>query len=105
MTLKELIKNIETKKRTLTQLKASLAKRELIAYNDWKVLNPKDRTAMEKVIANIKIDDENWVKEEEAFEKLKVDVEILGYKKSIAQEMLHSSFFSKEDVEEFLKDE
>lgn len=54
-------------------LKLKLEQKELIKYNNWKAQpeNTSSREAMEKVVAKLKLEDENWILEEKELIELK----------------------------------
>ena len=62
--------NLGTKK---DLLKLALDQKEIIQYNAWKSLeeNSKSREAMDKVVARLKLEDENWLEQEEELVLLK----------------------------------
>lgn len=61
-------------------LKLKLEQKELIKYNNWKAQaeNASSREAMEKVIAKLKLEDENWILEEEELIVLKNKATLVG---------------------------
>lgn len=61
-------------------LKLKLDQKELIKYNEWKSLseNASSREAMEKVIAKLKLEDENWLLEESDLIELKNKATLVG---------------------------
>jgi len=62
--------NLGTKK---DLLKLALDQKEIVQYNAWKSLeeNLKSREALEKVVARLKLEDENWLEQEEELVILK----------------------------------
>jgi len=50
----------------VAELKIWLAQKEVISYNNWKALpeNEKSRDAMDKVVAKLKLQDDNWLEKE-----------------------------------------
>ena len=62
--------NLNTKK---DLLKLALDQKEIIQYNAYKEteLGSKDRSSLEKVVARLKLEDENWLEQEEELVILK----------------------------------
>ena len=71
--MKNLLKiklNLNTKK---DMLKLALDQKEIVQYNAYKAteVGSKDRSAMDKVVARLKLEDENWLEQEEELVLLK----------------------------------
>ena len=78
--MKNLLKiklNLGTKK---DMLKLALDQKEIVQYNAWKSLeeNSKSREAMDKVVARLKLEDENWLEQEEELVILKNKATVLN---------------------------
>jgi len=101
--LKELIKKLNEYRKKMIELKLWLERKEVIEYNKWKQENPKDRAAMEKVIAALKINDKEWLEKEEDF--LKTENKYKYYKNiyDVILKLLEKDI-EKEEIEEFLSD-
>lgn len=61
-------------------LKLKLEQKEVVKYNNWKAQaeNASSREAMEKVVAKLKLEDENWILEEEELILLKNKATLVG---------------------------
>ena len=61
-------------------LKLKLEQKELIEYNNWKSQadNSSSREAMDKVVAKLKLEDDNWLLEEEMLIELKNRATLVG---------------------------
>ncbi len=54
----------------LKDLKLWLAQKEIVEYNTYKEANPTDKSAMDKIVSKLKMNDETWLeKEQELIEK------------------------------------
>ena len=102
--LEILIQKIDDNRRKMTELKLWLAQKEVVEYNAWKVENPKDRTAMEKVIATLKLNDENWLEKEQEY--IKVSNDFTYYKNiyDVVLKLLDREDITKEEIEDFIAD-
>lgn len=103
--MKDLLKiklNINTKK---DLLKLELDQKEIVQYNAWKSLpdNEKSREALEKVVAKLKLEDENWLNQEEELVILKNKATIVNNIVDMAQSYLNQglTFNEEEYIQEF----
>lgn len=59
-------------RKQVADLKIWLADKEILEYNAWSKQNPSDKTAMAKVISELKADDDEWVSNEEQLRMLEI---------------------------------
>jgi len=99
-----LIQKIDETRRKMAELKLWLAQKEVVEYNAWKAENPKDRTAMEKVIAVLKLNDENWLEKEQEYIKASNDFTYYKNIYDMTLKLLDKEDITKEEVENFVTD-
>ena len=66
-TINKLIDVLAVKRQERDELKLWLAQKEVVEYNNWKMNNEKDRTAMDKVVAKLKLEDDEWMNKEQDY--------------------------------------
>jgi len=99
-----LIQKIDENRRKMAELKLWLSQKEVVEYNAWKTENPKDRTAMEKVIAILKLNDENWLEKEQEYIKASNDFTYYKNIYDMTLKLLDKEDITKEEVENFVAD-
>ena len=102
MKMVELIKKLNETKMKRDLFKAELLNTETKAYNAWKVENPKDRSAYDKVVSQLKADDYEWQQLEKEYNRTLIEYSSLYNVYNIVVEMLHSGHFDKKDIETFI---
>ena len=102
-TLTELLKKLNELNQQKEQLKLWLVQKEVVEYYNWKAQNEKDRTAMDKVVAQLKLDDETWLEKEDEYSKIKVEYENLKRVYDIVQNLI-SREYTIEIIEEFINE-
>ena len=70
-TLETLLTALNETKKERDELKLWLEQKEIVEYYEWKEENPKDRTAMDKVVAQLKMNDDNWLLKEKEYLEIK----------------------------------
>ena len=103
MNLSGLIKRINQAKEEYLQLKSKLTLKELESYQRWKRDNPKDRSAMDKVIANLKLQDEEWLQDEKMLLELEIECFQLKNIYDVVKVLLMKPDVSVEDVSRFIQ--
>ena len=66
-TINKLIDVLAAKRQERDELKLWLSQKEVVEYNNWKLNNEKDRTAMDKVVAKLKLEDDEWMNKEQDY--------------------------------------
>lgn len=87
----------------VSELKLWLAQKEVIEYSNWKNNNATDRTAMDKVVANLKLADDKWLGKEQEYEALSADLAGKRMVLDIYKNMLVSDKIDKEELQTFSK--
>ena len=86
-----------------TNLKLWLEQKEIVEYYAWKQENEKDRTAMDKIIAKLKLEDDEWLNKDEEVLKLKNKYDLLNDAKNTVLKLLDRKEFEKEEIEQFIE--
>jgi hypothetical protein len=102
MNLSGLIKRLNKAKEEYLQLKSKLTLKELESYRKWKLENPKDRSAMDKVVANLKLQDEDWLQGESRLLELEIECFQLKNIYDVVKVLLMKSDVTVEDVNKFV---
>ena len=102
-TLTNTIKVYNGAKAKKVALKFELEKLEVEKYLKWKEDNPKARTAMDKVIAELKANDDKWQALEREYEEVSLQVSKYGLIVDFVKKMVDNPEYSKEDIENFIK--
>jgi len=71
-------------------------------YTKWKEENPKDRTAMDKVLAQLKEQNEVWKNLEEQYNYISSKYSKIKTIYDTVQSMMNSQYYSKEEIELFI---
>jgi len=99
----ELIEALNEARQNMTGLKLWLSQKEVVEYFNWKQENEKDRTAMDKVIAQLKMQDEEWLLKESEYYQWKNRYEYVKNVYDIASGMLNNpDNFTKDDIYSFI---
>ena len=98
----ELIQKLEQARENMGELKLWLAQKETVEYYKWKEENPKDRTAMDKIVTQLKMNNENWLLKEQEYLKAKNNYDVLKDVNNLVNNMLYSQNYAKEDIEDFI---
>jgi len=101
--LVEVINLLQEAREKMAELKLWLNQKEVVEYFNWKQENPKDRTAMDKVIAQLKMNDENWLLKEQEYYKWKNRYEYVKNIYDLVSDMLSNVYYTKDDVNKFLE--
>jgi hypothetical protein len=90
-------------KKEVADLELWLADKEITEYNSWKKLegNEKSRTAMDKVVAELKKDDEEWNEKEEQLRYLKILTSSMSQVMEVLSKMLSMVTADKISLAEF----
>jgi len=97
-------RKLEDARIEMANLKLWLNQKEVVEYYKWKEENPKDRTAMDKVVAQLKMVDENWLEKEQEYIDAKNEYDRLKNIFDMTINMMYSQRFEKEDIENFVAD-
>ena len=100
--MKRLINEMSDVRVKKDQVKFELAKLENKKYAEWKVENPTARTAMDKVLAELKSTDEKWQNKELYYVDLSNQLSYLTNIYNIVQGMVSNPNYNKEDVQVFM---
>jgi len=101
--LKKLLKLLNECRKDYSKLKSELDRKEAQTYFSWRKENLKDRTAWDKVIAEFKSEDEEWQKQEQLLDDLKVDLEIYKNIFSITQSYLQKEEITTEEADKLIE--
>jgi len=87
------------------ELKAWLERKEITAYMVWKNQpeNEKSREAMDKVVARLKLLDEEWLQKEDEYRENKIKLEQLRHIFRLAESMVLNDDYNYEVVDNFIK--
>lgn len=97
-------RKLEDARAEMAELKLWLNQKEVVEYYKWKEENPKDRTAMDKVVAQLKLNDDNWLLKEEEFIKAKNEYDRLKVILDMANNMMYSQQYTKSEINDFVAD-
>ena len=97
-------RKLEEAREKMTELKLWLNQKEVVEYYRWKEENPKDRTAMEKVVAQLKMVDDEWLLKEKEYVEVKNEYDRLKAIYDMVNNMMYSQQYTKEDIENFVAD-
>jgi len=96
--IKTLLKRLVEVKKERDEIEYSLKKKEIESYLRYKKDNPKDRSAMDKIVAELKFKDEGWKYIESRFIKKKVEYEALKLINDVVLRLLNRDDFSMDDI-------
>jgi hypothetical protein len=103
--MENLVKQMDEMNRKVIELKLWLQEKEVVEFNAWKKENPKDRTAMDKIIALLKIEEnDNWLLKEQEYQKSKIELDRLKSIYNIVLKLLDRTDYTREDIEKFIED-
>jgi len=102
--LKELLKLHKETNEKMTELKRWLSQKEVVEYYNWKNENPKDRTAMEKVIAQLKLEDDDWLQKEIEYDNVKTKYNFYNHLLNIVESMLPRDDISLQEIDKFIEE-
>jgi len=103
-TLANTIKVYNELKTEKVALKLELEKLEVKKYLEWKQENPKSRTAMDKVIGELKSNDKEWQDLEEKLENISLEISKYGLVIDFVKKLVGNPEYSKEDIKNFIKE-
>ena len=95
------IENNAKVRKQVAELKIWLADKEILEYNAWKKSNEKDRTAMDKVVAVLKADDDEWVQKEDELRMSEILLTTQNMTLEILKKMISSVTYEAITREEF----
>ena len=86
----------------IAELKLWLAQKEVISYNNWKTLpeNEKSRDAMDKVVAKLKLEDDNWLEKEVELRELEPRLKSMDVCLNAIMAVLQSNKYEASVLEE-----
>ena len=93
----------EVKERKV-ELKIALEGLEIEKYLEWKEENPKARTAMDKVIGELKASDEAWQNMEISYEKICLKVSKYGLVIDIVKKLIGNEDYPKDEIKKFIEE-
>jgi len=101
----ELTNGLNETKSEMLELKSWLDQKEVVEYYNWKSKdeNKKDRTAMDKVVAQLKMNDESWLVKEQEYLQAKIEYDRLNKIFELVNNMLYSQQYTEADIEEYLE--
>jgi hypothetical protein len=102
--MEKLVEKMNEMNRKTIELKVWLEQKEVIEYNTWKEDNKTDRSAMDKVVAKLKLEDDNWLLQENEYYQAKIELDKLKSIYNIALKLLDRDDYTREDIENFVKD-
>lgn len=87
----------------IADLKIWLTDKEQCEYAQWKEENPKDRTAMDKVLASLKSKEENneWAIKEDELRKAEILLTTQNNIMEILKKLISSVTYDKMSIEKF----
>ena len=89
--------------KTKNSLKSILLHREQEAYRKWKEENPNDRSSLEKVVAIVKSNDEEWQRLEKEYERVSNELASINAHYEIVKGLVSNPNYSKEDVVDYIE--
>lgn len=86
----------------VAELKLWLSQKEVISYNNWKALpeNEKSRDAMDKVVAKLKLEDDNWLEKEVELRELEPRLKSMDVCLNAIMAVLQSNKYEASVLEE-----
>ena len=72
----------------VARAKLWLSQKEGIEYSNWKSVYTSDRTAYDKVVAQLKLEDEEWLQKEEDLISQEVALKLISVRLSVLQDTL-----------------
>ena len=101
----ELTNKLNETEAKMLELKSWLDQKEVVEYYNWKSKdeNKKDRTAMDKVVAQLKMNDESWLVKEQEYLQAKIEYDRLNKIFELVNNMLYSQQYTEADIEEYLE--
>ncbi len=101
--LVELVQELSSRRTKVADLKLTLSRKETTSYLQWKQENPKDRTAMDKVIAELKENDKQWQELEIEYQKAVNDYQRLKDFYNLLEGAMKNPSYEKAFVEDMIK--
>ena len=101
--IEKLITKLDRAREKYTTLKLWLEQKEIVEYYSWKQDNEKDRTAMDKVVAKLKMEDVEWLEKDEELTKYKLEYDKLKDLYNVVTKLIGREDFSKEEINDLVK--
>ena len=102
--LTQLVKKYAEVKNNLVKTKLNLELTTQRLYNEWKTQNPKDRTAMDKVVAVLRETSDELIQAEQKYIEAQFEYNKVKSLYDVVVNMLSNPNFSKDDVKSILDD-
>ena len=99
----ELMQMLNEAREKMTELKLWLSQKEVVEYFNWKQANPSDRTAMDKVIAQLKMNDDVWLEKEEEYYKWQNRYTYVKNIYDIVNNMMQREDYTRDDIDSFIR--
>ena len=100
--LNVLIKKYAEVKNNLVKTKLNLELTTQRLYNEWKTQNPKDRTAMDKVVAVLRETSDELIQAEQEYIEAQLEYNKIKAIYDVVVNMLSNPNFNKDDVKSIL---